>query len=127
MSTTSYPSSCSVSTSASRTSGSSSPRRIGPLSPRGGIPLLRLQRQLDREGRSLAGDALHPDLPSVRLDDVPRDPQSEPEPAILSRPFGALESLEDLLLVVGRDANPAVRHPQHRAGTLDSRLDVDRP
>src|SRR4051812_791046 len=127
MSTTSYPSSCSVSTSASRTSGSSSTTRIGPLRPPGGITVLRLQRQLDRERRTVAGDALHPDLPSVRLDDVSRDPQSEPEPAVLSRPFGALESLEDLLLVLGRDADPAVRHAQHRAGTLDSRLDLDRP
>src|SRR3954464_9110632 len=127
MSTTSYPSSRSVSTSASRTSGSSSTTRIGPLRPPGGITVLGLQRQLDRERRTVAGDALHPDLPSVRLDDVTRDPQSEPEPAVLPRPFGALEPLEDLLLVFGRDADPAVRHAQYRAGTLDAGLDVDRP
>src|SRR6266404_5288452 len=63
--------------------------------------------QREPEPAPVARLAVHPHLPAVRRDDLPRDVQAEADPF----PFGPRhpeELLEDALLVLGRDARALV-------------------
>src|SRR5690606_4187394 len=64
--------------------------------------------QVDDEGRTTTLRGFHPDPPTVRLDELPRDEQAEPQAAERARGTGAFESLEDEVLLVGRYARPAI-------------------
>src|SRR5688572_31956296 len=84
---------------------------------------LRQLRQLDGEGCALSLHALDADGPAVRLDDLPRDVEAEAEPAV--RPCGdrALEAIEDLVDLVGGDADAVV--PDHERRLIDAVVDGD--
>jgi len=75
--------------------------RSGPASGRGG--------QFHGKYRALLQLALHRDLPAERLDDLPDDPQAEPEATIPVVGDGALEAIENALLVFLGNANPPIR------------------
>ena len=66
----------------------------------------------------VAGHRLGADRSAVRLDDRSRDREAEAAPAAVARPalIEAMEALEDLLELVGRDPGPAVGLPRSRAG-----------
>src|SRR5690606_28184634 len=72
----------------------------------------RGQRQLDREGRPVARPAVDPHRAAVRVDDLPHDPQAEPEAAEVARGHRPLEALEDALVALRRDPDAAVAHRQ---------------
>src|SRR5882757_3025527 len=99
--------------------------RMGPLRSSCAIGLFRLHRQLYRERRPLARNAADADASSHRLDDAPRDPETETEAAVFARPLCALEALEDPLLIVGRDADAVVDDAEHGALPLRKGLDLD--
>src|SRR6185312_5667095 len=69
----------------------------------------RLERELHRERRPLAGERLDPDPPAVDRDQPARDREAEPRPAVPGTVgAGSVERLEDPLLLRGRDAGPAI-------------------
>jgi hypothetical protein len=69
-------------------------------------------RQLDPEGRTAAGHALDPDLPTHQLGEPLADGQPEPGAAVLARgrSVDLRERLEQLRQVLGRDADAGVAH-----------------
>src|SRR5215207_9154497 len=68
-------------------------------------------RKLDPERRSAAGDAHEVDLATVRLDDGAGERKAEAAAGDAARRRVPAEELgEDLLLLVGRDAEPAVAY-----------------
>src|SRR6266850_2949043 len=83
-------------------------------------------RELDGEGGALARCALDPDLAPVRLDELAGDPQPKTQAAILPDPDGPLESAEDPLLVLARDADAFVVHGEEREIPIPVHPDVDR-
>src|SRR5689334_24949660 len=66
--------------------------------------------ELHRKGAPLAGGADHRNPPSVRLDDLPADPEAQAEAAELLARDGALEALEDPGLVGRLDPDAVVAH-----------------
>src|SRR5205807_2134273 len=62
--------------------------------------------QIDLEGGSLAGFAVHPDAAAALLDDAIDGRESEPRP--LARLFRGEEGLEDTRLGLGIHANPRI-------------------
>ena len=78
----------------------------------------RRQRQHQRERAALARLARHLDAPAVRLHDVPHEGEAEAAAlrGVHQAALGAVELLEDLLLLRARDADAVVGHrDQHRA------------
>ena len=71
------------------------------------------RRQLQPERRPSPGNALEPELTSVRLDDLPGEHKSKSgaRDAELPAHVATEELREDLLLVPSRDAKPFVSHP----------------
>src|SRR6185436_890987 len=85
-------------------------RRAGSL-PRDHLAEQRLaQRQREAEGRAASRRAIDPDCAAVQLDELPR--QREPQPGALGLARRVLadltELLEQLRLIVGRDADARV-------------------
>jgi hypothetical protein len=72
----------------------------------------RLSRQLDRERGAGARLALDADRSAMRLDDLARDVQPEPEPTTLARRLRLLVAVEDPLDVLGGDADPVIDDDQ---------------
>src|SRR5437763_12874295 len=75
--------------------------------------------QPDLEDRALAGLAAHRDLAAVGLGHPLRDREPQPAAARLAR-LGAglvhaVEALEEVREVLGRDPRPVVRHPDPAA------------
>src|SRR5438552_7339987 len=72
----------------------------------------RPRRQRERERRALAELAFEPDAPAVELDEALRE--REPETRAFARAIGRLaelaEFLEDLRLILRRDADAGVAH-----------------
>src|SRR5204862_1538877 len=91
-------------------------------------PVQRLQdlsRQLDGERRFDVGLARQRDGPAVRLDDLPHDPQPQPQAAVVTLADSALEPSEDALLIGRPDADATVAHQEARRA-LARHLDGDR-
>src|SRR5262249_8670526 len=86
------------------------PSRYGAQSLRliPAAPLRPAPGQVDGEARAGAERALDADRPAVRLDDAPHDPEAQAKPAEVPDRDGALEALEDALLILGRDPDPVV-------------------
>ena len=64
--------------------------------------LVRVQGQLDRERRSVAGRALDRDRSAERVDDLLDDPQPQADAAVVAAGRGPLEAAEDALVIVRR-------------------------
>src|SRR5688500_9183588 len=87
--------------------------------------LLRRDRQPHCETGPLAESALHVDPATGRLDNLPRDPQPEAEPAVMALRHGPLEPLEDASVVTLFDADPVVAHLEHGVAGLPTQQNVD--
>src|SRR6266403_1648463 len=74
----------------------------------------RSDRQFDREGGALARSALNADAASVRNHDLPHDIQTETHPAVATHRDGALEAIEDPLLIFPWDADAVITDRQPR-------------
>src|SRR5437868_11491704 len=90
-----------------------------------GVTLV-VARQRHDERRSMTGRALDAHLPMHQPDQLARDPQSEPEAAIIALRRRALELPEDALLLLGRNANPTINDAHLGAATVTADGDVDR-
>src|SRR6478752_2858703 len=81
-------------------------------------------RDGDDERGPLAALALDVDGAVVRDDDLARDVQAEPEPAVVERD-GALEALEDAPLIGGVDADAVIADGQERGVVVAADRDLD--
>src|SRR5580765_7137126 len=88
--------------------------------------LVRRTWQLDGEGRSRARLALDSDRSAQRLDDLPDDPETEADAAVVAAGRGPLEAPEDPFVIVGGDAQPVIANGDDRAVVLAGDADVDR-
>src|SRR5512143_2929200 len=77
--------------------------------PRGLVPS---NRDCKVESASLPLQALSPDAPPMRFNQVPRDREPQPGPTPGTRPVGLVEALEDARQVAQGDAHPGVLHPE---------------
>src|SRR5436309_66030 len=70
------------------------------------------QRQIEREGRALAGQAAQVDLAAEQARELAADRKTEAGAAIFAAGAGVglLERLEDQLLLLERNADAGVRH-----------------
>src|SRR5207244_1821863 len=84
-----------------------------------------LPRQTYGKPRAIAGLALDHDPAARRLDDLPRDPEAEPETAEIARRHRPFEALEDALLLLRIDANAVVGDLENRLATVGAQLDLD--
>src|SRR5690242_13151545 len=90
---------------------------------------ITLKRQREPEGAAFAGRAGNADGAAMPLDDVLADiepqPQANTGTALLLDAWRAVEALEEVLLLLGREARPLVAHlhPHHIA--LDAHRDGD--
>src|SRR3954469_7470625 len=102
----------SSSSSATRTVRTSSLMDQPPFRLRICARARRGQRQLDDERRAVPLVALEHDRPAVRLHDRPADREAEPDPLdrALGRARGAVEALEQALVLRGGNADPRVLH-----------------
>ena len=84
------------------------------------------RRQLDRERAAPAGLALHRDTAAVRFDDAPHEVQAEAAALDLPRDgfATAVERLEDVLAIVGVDAQPAIFDGDARRSVPPTRADA---
>src|SRR4029079_1773654 len=104
------------------------PMANGPSNPRA---RRREQRQTDRERRSAPGLALDRDGAAHGVDDLPHDPQAQPQAPIVAAGARPLEAPEDASEVVGGHADALVANDQQRrrvgARAAEPNLDRDRP
>src|SRR5262249_18313582 len=77
------------------------------------------------EARALRGRALDLDRATVLFDDLPRDPQAEPETADVPVDGGALEALEDARLIAGGDADAVVADDEDGASAAAKHAHLD--
>src|SRR5689334_10729604 len=87
------------------------------------ITCARLPRQCDRERRALAKFAANVDRSTERVDDLPSDPEAQSETAATVVGRQSLESREQSLHHVRRDADAAIR--DGNAGAIAVERDVD--
>src|SRR5262245_32117324 len=82
--------------------------RVRGCRRRGRFPALlrRGAAEPDEEGRTAAGLALHPDPPSVGLDDLAADGEAGARPLELLPGMQTPEELEDRRVELGIDADP---------------------
>ena len=75
----------------------------------------------DREGAALAGGAGELDRAAQQAHEFPRNRQAETCPAIppADGAVGLMEGLEDAALLLGRNADPGIRHGQGDAAAAD--------
>src|SRR5439155_18694873 len=88
------------------------------------------QGQAEGEDRPLAGLAGDADRATMQAQDVPHDRQPDPGPLVLAARAGVhlVEALKDLLVGLGRDADPRVGHIDlAEAGWPLARRDRDPP
>src|SRR5581483_6075797 len=84
------------------------------------------ERERHGERRALARRARERDRAAHGVDDLLRDPEPEPEAAVVARGDGALEAAEEAGLVLRRDPDAVVPDDEAR-GPLDAvELDLDR-
>src|SRR4051794_24989762 len=120
-----------ISRSVSRTLLSSSTIRTAPCAVVSSrvMPLFcnfGLSRQQDPKSRPGAEGALDRDRPVHGLDDLPRDPEAQPEAAVVLLGDRPLELPEDARLVLCRDTDPLVPHDDEGFAALVADLDLDR-
>src|ERR1051326_6155388 len=84
-----------------------------------------LDGQCEREGAALSGRALHGDRAAVQLDEALRQRETQPSPFARALPTDLAELLEDLLLILGRDADARVAHRDAHGAVLARRGDLD--
>src|SRR6185312_17069438 len=88
--------------------------------------MLVLERQRHDEGRAVPGRAVHAHAAAHELDELARDPQAEPEAAVVALRRGALELAEDALLLLGRHADAVIDYADLGAPVVAAELDLDR-
>src|SRR5262245_11728684 len=81
------------------------------------------ERQVDHEGRAVAGLGLDADAAAVALDDAVRE--REAEAGADADRLGGEERIEDARLHFGRNARPAVAELERDAAVAAARLDAD--
>jgi hypothetical protein len=89
------------------------------------VPLVGVQRQLDLECGSIARRALDRDRSPERVDDLLDDPQAQANAAVVTAGRGPLEAAEDALVIVLRDAQPAISDRDDRPIVFAFDADID--
>ncbi len=81
--------------------------------------------QRHRERRALSHGAFEIDSTAVRANDFARNPQSQPETAIIAGRHRTLEALENALLVGLRDSYSEITHGDDRVRADRAHHDMD--
>src|SRR5277367_289332 len=85
----------------------------------------RLERELHDEDRAGSQAAFHCDRAPQRVDDLPNDPEAEPEAADMAG-GGSFEAFEDPGQIGRGDADSVIAHDQTRSIRLATDTDLDR-
>jgi hypothetical protein len=87
-----------------------------------------MHRERERERGAVPDLALHPDPAAMEFDELPgeRQPEAGALDLLVCRPH-LPELLEDRLLILGRDADPGIRHGHLGDLVMRPRADVNPP